>query len=220
MSSAHIGLSEDLADYVLKLGHRESGAQRRLREETAGIPGAGMQITPGQGAFMAILVKLMGAKLCLEIGTFTGYSALSVAAALPAGGKLVCCDVSREWTDMGRRYWQEAGVIDRIDLRIAPALDTLNALLEEGMAGRFDFSFIDADKENYGGYYEKSLELLRPGGLIAVDNVLWSGAVVDESDSSPDTQAIRALNERIAADERVEHVLLPVGDGLTLAHKL
>ena len=162
----------------------------------------------------------MGAKLCLEIGTFTGYSALSVAAALPAGGKLVCCDVSREWTDMGRRYWQEARVIDRIDLRIAPALDTLNALLEEGMAGRFDFSFIDADKENYGGYYEKSLELLRPGGLIAVDNVLWSGAVVDESDSSPDTQAIRALNERIAADERVEHVLLPVGDGLTLARKL
>ncbi len=219
MSSSHIGLDEALAAYVGKLGHREDPIERRLREETATLSQAVMQITPGQGAFMALLVRLMGAATCIEVGTFTGYSALAVARALPPGGKLICCDVSEEWTAMGRRYWREAGVEEKIDLRIAPALDTLEALGSEGLGGKVDFAFIDADKVNYAAYYEALLGLLRPGGLIAVDNVLWSGAVVDPEDSSADTAAIRELNETIATDERVDHVLLPVGDGLTLARK-
>jgi predicted O-methyltransferase YrrM len=219
MSSSHIGLSEALAGYVARLGHRESDVQRRLREETAGLAEVGMQITPGQGSLMALLVQVMGARLCVEVGTFTGYSALAVAQALPQGGRLICCDVSREWTDVGRRYWAEAGVEEKIDLRIAPALETLDALLGEGLEGTVDFAFIDADKTSYGGYYERLLKLARPGGLIAVDNVLWGGSVIDPADQSDNTKAIRALNESIAADERVDHVLLPVGDGLTLARK-
>lgn len=219
MSRSHIGLDEALANYVARFGHRESDVQRRLREETATMTMAGMQITPGQGSLMALLVQVMGARLCVEVGTFTGYSALAVAQALPEGGQLICCDVSREWTDVGRRYWAEAGVEEKIDLRIAPALDTLDGLLGEGLESAVDFAFIDADKTNYEGYYERLLKLLRPGGLIAVDNVLWGGSVVDSSDQSDDTRAIRALNEAIAGDERVDHVLLPVGDGLTLARK-
>jgi len=219
MSSSHIGLNEELARYLDEKGFRESAELARLREETSGMASAGMQITPGQGALMAMLVRLTGAKLCVEVGTFTGYSALAVAAALPEGGRLICCDVSEEWTDVGKRYWEEAGVAGRIDLRIAPAVETLDALAGEGLTGAVDFAFVDADKANYGRYYEQLLTLLRPGGLIAVDNVLWGGSVIDPDDRSEDTKAIRALNEVIARDERVDHVMLPVGDGLTLARK-
>ena len=220
MSSSHIGLSEPLAAYLDAHGYRETALMKRLREETAALPQAGMQITPGQGAFMAMLVKLTGARLCVEVGTFTGYSALAVASALPEGGRLICCDVSEEWTAMGRRHWEEAGVADRIDLRLAPAAETLEALLAEGLGGFVDFGFIDADKTGYDSYYEGLLTLLKPGGLIAVDNVLWNGAVIDPANTSEDTEAIRALNDKIAGDRRVEQVMLPVGDGLTLARKL
>ena len=168
---------------------------------------------------MAMLVRLIGARQALEIGVFTGYSGLSVARALPADGKLVACDVSEEWTGIARRYWKEAGVDDRIELRIAPAIETLDGLIADGRSGSFDFAFIDADKENYDGYYERCLVLLRPGGLVTIDNVLWSGAVIDAADESVDTRAIRALNAKIGTDSRVMPVMLPVGDGLTLAMK-
>lgn len=217
MATFHTGLDGALGDYIREFGVHETDLQRALREETAGLAEAAMQISPEQGGFMALLVKLMGARQCLEVGTFTGYSALTVAAALPEGGRLVCCDVSEEWTAVGRRYWERAGVADRIDLRIAPALETLDCLLADGAAGSFDFAFIDADKENYDGYYERCLRLVRPGGAIAVDNVLWSGKVADPEDDSETTRAIRALNEKIAGDDRVEACLLTIGDGLTLA---
>ena len=187
---------------------------RALRDETAALPAGGMQIGPDQGQLLGFLVKLLGARRALEIGTFTGYSALSVAQALPADGKLVCCDVSDEWTSIGRRYWREAGVAERIELRIAPALDTLAALESQGE--RFDLAFIDADKENYDRYYEACLRLVRPGGLIAIDNVLWSGAVADPANSSASTLALKALNDKISADSRVDFCLLPIGDGVTL----
>jgi predicted O-methyltransferase YrrM len=219
MSRRSIELSDALYDYLLENSLRESDLLRRLREETARLPGAGMQISPEQGQFMALLVRLMGARRCLEIGTFTGYSALAVAEALPADGRLVACDLNAETTAVARRYWQEAGVAGRIDLRLAPALETLDALLAEGAAGSFDFAFIDADKANYDGYYERALKLLRNGGLIAVDNVLWGGAVINPEDSDPDTLAIRALNAKIKSDQRVSCSLLPLGDGLMLALK-
>jgi predicted O-methyltransferase YrrM len=219
MSRRSIELSDALYDYLLENSLRESDLLRRLREETARLPGAGMQISPEQGQFMALLVRLMGARRCLEVGTFTGYSALAVAEALPADGRLVACDLNAETTAVARRYWQEAGVAGRIDLRLAPALETLDALLAEGAAGSFDFAFIDADKSNYDGYYERALKLLRNGGLIAVDNVLWGGAVINPEDSDPDTLAIRALNAKIKSDQRVSCSLLPLGDGLMLALK-
>jgi caffeoyl-CoA O-methyltransferase len=219
MSTRSIELSDALYAYLLENSLRETDILRRLREETAGMPGSGMQISPEQGQFMALLVQLMGARRCLEIGTFTGYSALAVAQALPPGGTVVACDVNETTTAVARRYWQEAGVADRIDLRLAPALDTLDALLAEGGAGSFDFAFIDADKTSYDAYYEGALKLLRSGGLIAVDNVLWDGAVIDSTRDDPDTRAIRALNAKIAADQRVSCSLLPLGDGLTLAFK-
>ena len=178
-----------------------------------------MQIGPEQGQFMALLVELMGARKTLEVGTFTGYSALAVALALPEVGRLVACDISEEWTAMGRRYWEEAGVAHKIDLRLAPALETLDELLTEGSAGTFDFAFIDADKEGYDAYYERSLKLIRTGGLIAFDNTLWEGKVVDPTATDVDTEAIRAINTKLAGDERVTLSLLPVGDGLTLARK-
>ena len=187
---------------------------RALRDETAALPAGGMQIGPDQGQLLGFLVKLLGVRRALEIGTFTGYSALSVAQALPEDGKLVCCDVSDEWTSIGRRYWREAGVAERIELRIAPALDTLAALESQGE--RFDLAFIDADKENYDRYYEACLRLVRPGGLIAIDNVLWSGAVADPANSSASTLALKALNDKISADSRVDFCLLPIGDGVTL----
>lgn len=192
---------------------------RRLREETASMEQANMQISPEQGQFMALLVELIGARSVLEIGTFTGYSALAMAVALPENGVLVACDVSEEWTAIGRRYWEEAGVGHKIELRLAPALETLDALLAEGRAGTFDFAFIDADKEGYDAYYERALELVRLGGLIALDNTLWDGKVADPAATDVDTEAIRAINAKLALDERVTLSLIPVGDGLTLARK-
>jgi len=198
---------------------RETPLQRRLREETSHLKHAGMQIGADQGALLAMLVRSVGAKRAIEIGTFTGYSALAVASALPAGGKLVCCDVSDEWTTIGRKYWQEAGVADRIDLKLAPATETLAALIQNGGAGTFDFAFIDADKPNYDSYYESCLTLLRPGGLIALDNMLWSGKVADPQIHDADTDALRALNAKIRDDARVHACLLTVGDGVMLAQK-
>jgi caffeoyl-CoA O-methyltransferase len=219
MSTRSIELTDALYAYLLENSLRETAVLRRLREETAKLPGSGMQISPEQGQFMALLVQLMGARRCLEIGTFTGYSALAVAAALPAGGTVVACDVNESTAAVARRYWREAGVAEKIDLRLAPALDTLDILLSEGAAGSFDFAFIDADKTSYDGYYEGALKLLRSGGLLAVDNVLWDGAVINSSRKDPDTEAIRALNAKIAADQRVSCSMIPLGDGLTLAIK-
>ena len=216
MSNASIGLSQELHAYLVKVGVREPDVLRRLRERTAALPEHGMQIAPEQGAFMSLLIKVMGARRCLEVGTFTGYSSTAVALALPADGRLVCCDVSREWTDIARETWTEAGVADRVELRLGPALETLDQLLAEGDAGRFDFAFIDADKPNYDGYVERALRLARAGGLIAIDNVLWSGRVADSSADDESTVAIRSLNEKLATDERVEVAMVPIGDGLTL----
>jgi len=210
------GWNETVSDYIIRLGTQETAVMRALRDETAVLPMAGMQIGPDQGQLLGFLVRLIGAKRALEIGTFTGYSALAVAQALPAEGRLICCDVSEEWTSIGRRYWREAGIADRIDLRIGPALGTLAALEAQGQAGGFDFAFIDADKENYDGYYEACLRLVRPGGLIAIDNVLWSGAVADPANNSASTAALKALNQKIREDGRVDLCLLPIGDGVTL----
>lgn len=219
MSKRSIQLTNALYAYLLENSLRETEVMRRLREETATLSSAGMQISPEQGQFMALLVELMGARRCLEVGTFTGYSALAVAQAMPADGRLVACDIDEETTAVARRYWQEAGVADRIDLRLGTAVETLDSLLSEGSAGTFDFAFIDADKANYDAYYESALKLLRSGGVVAVDNVLWDGAVIDSSRSDADTEAIRALNAKIASDQRVSCSMLPVGDGLTLALK-
>jgi predicted O-methyltransferase YrrM len=219
MSNRTLKITDELYQYLTRIGVRESAVARALRAETAELPMAGMQISPEQGAFMQLLVKLTGARRALEIGTFTGYSALVVAEALPADGTLVACDVSEEWTNIGRRHWQAAGVSDKIELNLAPALETLDRLLRDGAAGSFEFAFIDADKSNYDGYYERALRLTRAGGLIGVDNVLWGGAVADATRQDADTAAIRALNDKIHSDARVDAVLLPIGDGLTLARK-
>jgi caffeoyl-CoA O-methyltransferase len=228
MTRHRIEIDDRLQDYILANSLREPEVLRRLRQETAGLPGAGMQIGPEQGQFMALLVELIGARRTLEIGTFTGYSALVVALALPPEGRVVACDVSEEFTAVARRYWAEAGVADKIELHLAPALETLDRLLAPGpaagqaegsQAASFDFAFIDADKANYGAYYERALRLLRPGGLIAIDNVLWSGKVADKAASDPDTRAIQALNAALKDDSRVTLSLLPLGDGLTLAIK-
>ena len=216
MSNASIGLSKELHRYLVSVGVREPEVLRRLRERTAELPESGMQIAPEQGAFMALLVRAMGARRCLEVGTFTGYSSTVVALALPPDGRMVCCDVSREWTDIARQAWTDAGVADRIELRLAPALETLDNLLADGGARSFDFAFIDADKPSYDGYVERALLLVRAGGLIAIDNVLWSGRVADPSDQDESTRAIRALNEKLATDERVDIAMVPIGDGLTL----
>jgi predicted O-methyltransferase YrrM len=204
-----------------RLAHplREPEAAAGLRAATATLPYAGMQISPEQGQLMALLVQAIGARRAIEIGTFTGYSALWVALALPADGKLVCCDVSAEWTAVGRPFWERAGVAGKIDLRIAPAMETLDRLLADGGADAYDFAFIDADKTGYDGYYERCLRLLRRGGLIAIDNVLWGGDVADPKKRSADTLALRALSKKLHHDERVSLSMLPVGDGLTLALK-
>jgi len=214
-----LSITEDLYNYILSVTSRESDIQRRLREETANNPMAIMQISPDQGQFMALLVELIDAKRAIEIGVFTGYSAMSIALALPPTGKLIACDISEEWTNIGKRYWQQAGVANKIDLRIAPALDTLDSLLSEDQQDSFDFVFIDADKVNYSNYYERALKLCRPGGLIAIDNVLWFGSVIDGSKQDKDTVAIRNLNKKLHLDERVSLSLVPIGDGLTLARK-
>jgi predicted O-methyltransferase YrrM len=219
MSNRSIGLEPALYDYLLSVSLREHPVLAKLRAETAGHPKVNMQIAPEQGQFMALLMKLMGAARCIEVGVFTGYSSLAMAMALPPGGLLVACDISEEYTRMARRYWQEAGVADRVDLRIAPALETLEDLLREGGAGTYDFAFIDADKGGYAAYFEKLLALLRPGGLIAVDNTLWNGAVADAADGDPDTVAIRGFNDELRNDRRIDLSLVPIGDGLTLALK-
>lgn len=212
-------MTEALYGYLLKTTLREPALLTRLRAETAALPSAGMQISPEQGQLMGLLIELMGARRTLEVGVFTGYSSTVVALALPADGKLVACDVSTDWTDVARRYWREAGVESKIELHVQPALQTLDALLAAGQAGSFDFAFIDADKTSYDAYYERCLTLLRAGGLLAVDNTLWSGAVSDEADQRETTRAIRALNVKIAADSRVSASLIPIGDGLYLARK-
>jgi caffeoyl-CoA O-methyltransferase len=212
-------LTDEVYDYLVDVSVREPDVLRRLREETAPMEMSAMQIGPEQGQFMALLVQLVGARSVLEIGTFTGYSALVVALALPGDGHIVACDVSEEWTSIARRYWAEAGVAHKIDLRLAPALDTLDGLLTGGHAGSFDFAFIDADKANLRAYYERALELVRVGGLIVIDNVLWSGRVADAGVTDEDTRAIRALNTALKDDARVSLSMIPVGDGLTLAMK-
>lgn len=219
MSGRVLPLSDALLAYVARSSVREHPVLAELRAATASMPHAQMQIGADQGALMALLVKLLGARRTLEIGVFTGYSALAVALALPADGKVVACDVSEEWTAIGRRHWEKAAVAAKIDLRLGRALATLDALIAAGGAGTFDFAFIDADKQGYSAYYERCLVLLRRGGLVAVDNTLWSGAVIDPKDSSADTVALRAFNEALAGDARVDLAMLTVGDGLTLAMK-
>jgi len=212
-------ITPKLYDYMLSVSSRETTLMARLREETAKMPGAGMQIPPMQGQFLAFLASLIGARRGIEIGTFTGYSALWVASALPDDGKLICCDVDAKTTAVARRYWQEAGVDRKIELRLAPALDTLKALLASGGAGTFDYVFIDADKENYDAYYERALELAHVGGLIVFDNMLWGGAVADGSKRDVDTLALKALNAKLRDDRRIDLSLLYIGDGVTLARK-
>lgn len=219
MSNASLGLPDELNEYLRRVGVREHPLLARLREETAALPQHGMQIAPEQGALMAMLVQLMGARRCVEVGTFTGYSSLAVALALPDDGHITCFDVSEEWTAVARRYWAEAGVADRIELRLGPGVAGLDGLLAEGAAGTIDFAFVDADKTSYPLYHERLVELLRPGGLVAYDNVLWGGAVVDPAEDDDDVRAIRAVNETIAADERVSVSMIPIADGLTLARK-
>ena len=220
MSRGSIGLSSVLNDYVVAAHAVEHPVLAKLRESTGRMRNAGMQIAPEQGHFLAFLIRLTGARRALEVGTFTGYSALATALALPDDGVLIACDVSEEWTGIGRAHWQEAGVDGKIDLRIAPALETLAGLLDEGQAGTFDFAFIDADKPEYAGYYEACLRLVRVGGLIVFDNMLQGGHIVDPSRSEPGVEAIRALNAKLVVDDRVDVVLLPVGDGMTLARRL
>jgi predicted O-methyltransferase YrrM len=219
MERKTIGLDDALYDYVVATTLKDDDILARLREETGTLEWGRMQIAPEQGQFMALLTRLIGARNAIEVGVFTGYSRLSVARALPEDGRLVACDVSEEWTTIARRYWKEAGVDGKIDLHLAPATETLDTLIAEGGAGRYDIAFIDADKANYDAYYERCLTLLRTGGLILIDNVLWGGAVIDDSDQSEDTVAIRALNAKVGRDDRVRCVMLPVGDGLTLAMK-
>jgi len=212
-------MTDRLYDYLLKVSLREPPLLAELRAETAKLPMAGMQISPEQGQFMALLAETIGARRAIEVGTFTGYSSLCVALALPPGGKLIACDISEEFTAVARRYWAKSGTADRIELRLAPALDTLRSLLAGGAAGSFDFAFIDADKTQYDAYYEQILKLLRPGGLVTIDNVLWSGAVADGRKRDADTVALRTLNEKLKTDKRISLSMLPIGDGLTLARK-
>ena len=220
MSRRTLALDDRLYDYVVQ-HNREHPELAKLREATATHPRAGMQISPEQGALLQVLVKLIGARRTIEIGVFTGYSALAVALALPPDGRILACDISDEFTQVGRPYWERAGVADRIELVLEPALHTLDARLAMGESGCYDFAFIDADKASYDGYYERCLKLLRAGGLIAIDNVLWSGRVAQAVDASadPDTAALQWLNAKLQRDERIDLALLPIGDGLTLARK-
>ncbi len=209
----------EVSDYLLDVGNRETAVQARLREETGEMQQSNLQISPDQGQLLHFLALTVSARRAIEIGTFTGYSALAIASALPEDGELIACDTSEEWTAIARRYWREAGLDSRIDLRLAPALETLDALLEEGRQGQFDFAFVDADKSGYDAYYERCLTLLRPGGVMAFDNMLWGGAVADEQDQSDDTRALRAPNQKIHADARVDMCLAPVGDGMGLVRR-
>jgi predicted O-methyltransferase YrrM len=215
MSTTTLGLDERLRAYLVEVSVREPTVLARLRAETALLSEARMQISPEQGQLMALLVRLVGARRVLEVGTFTGYSSLCMALALPAEGRILTCDVSEEWTRVARRYWREAQVEGQIELRLQPALDTLDELAEASPAS-FDLAFIDADKERYATYYERALVLVRRGGLILIDNTLWSGKVADERQDDPSTRAIRELNRALRDDQRVDLSLLPIGDGLTL----
>ena len=220
MSNTALGLTDEIADYLRSVAVREPEVLARLRDETqSGVRAAIMQITPEQGAFMAMLVRMIGAKKTLEVGVYTGYSSLCVALALPDDGRITACDTSEEWTAIAQRYWQQAGVDHKIDLHLRPAVETLDELIANGAAGTYDFAFIDADKTNYDAYYERSLTLLRPSGMIGIDNVLWSGQVVDPSDTTESTAAIRAINRKVHDDQRVDICMLLIGDGLTLACK-
>ncbi|QNP30644.1 class I SAM-dependent methyltransferase [Cylindrospermopsis curvispora] len=219
MTNQTLGLGTDIYNYLLRNSLRELDILSELRRETAKLPMSMMQISPEQGQFMALLIKILGAKKTLDIGVFTGYSSLVVALSLPDDGKIIACDISEEYTSMARIYWQKAGVADKIDLQLAPALETLDKLLAAGEGGTFDFAFIDADKANYENYYERSLELVRPGGLIAVDNVLWSGRVADPEIQDNQTSKIRAFNQKVHQDSRITLSLVPIADGLTLARK-
>jgi predicted O-methyltransferase YrrM len=221
MSNKTLCITEKLYEYMLSVSLREPEVLLELRRETGLDEQANMQIAPEQGQFMALLVRLLGAKKTLDIGVYTGYSSLCIGLALPQNGRVIACDLNRQWTDIAKRYWHKAGVADKIDLRLAPARQTLEELLaNKTAAASFDFAFIDADKVNYDIYYEYCLQLVRPGGLIAVDNVLWDGAVAEETVDDVDTEAIRALNSKIHADPRVELSLVPIADGLTLARKM
>ena len=219
MSKESLGLNNQLYEYLLSVSLREAEVLTKLRQETSKHSASIMQISPDQGQFMALLIKLLNAKKTLDIGVFTGYSSLVVALALPKDGKVIACDRDPRCTAIAHRYWQEAGVADKIDLRLAPALDTLDQLIENGESGSFDFAFIDADKRNYDNYYERALTLLRPGGLVAIDNVLWFGSVADPKDTDKRTIAIREFNQKLHQDQRVEISMLGVADGLTLALK-
>ena len=219
MTPVDLPVTPELAEYIRNASLREPDVLRRLREETASHPMVSMQISPEQGQFMALLVAMLNAKRTLEIGVFTGYSSLAVALALPEDGRVIACDVNEAWTSIARRYWREAGVDRKIDLRLRPAIQTLDDLIVLGQGNGFDFAFIDADKANYANYYERCLTLIRPGGLIAVDNVLWSGQVADPAVGDEDTRAIRAFNEKLKNDQRIWLSMLPIRDGLTLACK-
>lgn len=219
MANRTIPMNDTLHAYLVGVAVHESDAMRGLRDATASMSNAAMQIGPEQGAFMAWLVATLGVKRAIEVGTFTGYSALAVARALPDDGRLVCCDVSAEYPKVGRPFWEQDGVASKIDLRIAPAADSLQALIDDGGEGSFDFAFIDADKGGYDTYYERCLTLLRAGGVIAIDNVLWGGSVADPSDDKESTVALRAINEKVFSDARVTACMVPVGDGITLATK-
>lgn len=218
MSRRTINLDDTLYRYLLDHSLREHPEQTALREATAKHPRGGMQISPEQGQFMALLVKLIGARRTIEIGTFTGYSALTVALALPADGKILACDISDEYTAVGKPYWRRAGIADKIELVIAPATETLDARIAAGETGSYDFAFVDADKEGYDGYYERCLRLVRQGGLIGFDNTLWGGDVARPAHDA-DTRALQALNDKLHRDERIDMAMLPIGDGLTLARK-
>jgi predicted O-methyltransferase YrrM len=220
MTDRNVKLDARLYAYLQEHSLREHPVLRELREATAGMKHAGMQVAPEQGQLMALLARTVNARRAIEIGVFTGYSSLAVALALPADGKLVACDINEEWTSMARRYWEKAGVASRIELKLAPAQGTLDSLIAAGESDTYDFAFIDADKSRYMAYYERCLTLLRKGGLIVVDNTLWSGKVADESAADEDTRALRAFNDAVHRDSRVAMSLLPIGDGVTLALKL
>lgn len=217
MSATHVEMTPELTDYLRGNSLREPEIAAKLRQETATLSESGMQLMPEEAQFLALAVKMLGARKTIEAGVFTGYSSLAVALALPEDGKLIACDVSEEWTSIARRYWRAAGVEHKIDLRLGPAVETWKALAASPEAGTFDFAFIDADKGNYSNYYELALKLLRPGGVVAVDNVLWHGRVADPSNQEADTVAIRAFNRKLHTDDRVWLSMLPLGDGLTLA---
>jgi len=219
VSNKTFTMSDTLGEYMQSVSLREPDVLTRLREETSRLSMSMMQIAPEQGQFMQLLVKALGIRRAIEVGVFTGYSTLCVALAMPDDGRIVACDINKKWTDIAQRYWKEAGVDNKIELRLAPALETLDTLIGEQLQNKFDFAFIDADKEGYKDYYERVLALIRPGGLIAIDNTLWNGNVADESNQTESTQAIRDINRHLHTDERVDISLLPIGDGLTLALK-